>query len=287
MISNSATIRRIFYRVKGKKWWHNRIYPKDFHVEIIANGKINLSYKGNSVEVQPIQCLSNQFNNDLAFIVLSGPSISKIDDLSKLENAFSFTVNGSPTLFEANKLTYDAYIVDDPDFIQTKKDLVVHFAKQAQYCFFSYRSIYYLLKAGVNLKELPNIYLFDYYSMPFGKARPDISRAHFSTNLSEGVYVCSTVAYIALQIAYGMGFKEVAVFGLDLSMEGRFYQENNAPAQFLDQDWENGILKPFLELKNIIDQTNWNVWNCSPESRLSDQILKKVDPNHYLCMKKQ
>ena len=277
----SSVFRKLYYRIKGKRWWHNRVYPSDFKVEPTSDQNLIMTYKGNRVQVQTVDALSNAFVERSMHVILSGPSIKEIREPVRLTREFCFTVNGSAALFDAQNLSYDAYIADDPGFIKQRAADVVRYAAKAQYCFFSYRTIFLLLAQGFDLSGL-NIYVFDYRFMPFRRRRDLELAPFFAKTLTDGIALCDSVVYIVLQLAYGMGFKKIALFGMDLSMSGRFYAEQKAQPQFLDHHWQTGIVDPLTLVGDMVRNNEWQVINCSINSRLDHTILPKFDANDYL-----
>ena len=280
MILNS--LYRLLGRLKGKNWRHNRIYPFDFRVKNTGKQEVQFVYQNQKVTFPKVSKLIHRFAGCNAHVLLSGPSIKTIEDPTRLNHAFCFAVNGSPAFFNEHHLTYDAYVVDDPRYIQQYAEPALQFAAQAQYVFLSYRSIYLLMKQGLNLNGL-NIYVFDYRFMPFRQYRPTPIRPFFAHNLTEGLGKSDTIAHIVLQLAHGMAFNHVALFGLDLSMGGRFYNEANPAPQHLHDNWQKGIIEPFLLVRDAVQAGQWSVINCSPNSLLDANILPKCEPNAYLA----
>lgn len=268
-------------RLKGKNWRHNRIFPASFCVADINNNQVEFIYKNQQFTFPKVNQLSNQFNASNANLVLSGPSIKSITQPSLLNRSFCFAVNGSPTFFNEHQIPYDAYVADDPRYLEQYGLQAIKYAQQASYVFLSYRSIFLLMHQGLNLAGL-NIYVFDYQFMPFRQHRPTPVKPFFAPNLSVGLGKSDTIAHIALQLAHGMGFAQVALFGLDLTMGGRFYDEANPAPQYLHDNWDKGIVAPFILVRDVIQNEHWPVFNCSPHSLLDASILPKCDPNQYL-----
>ena len=259
MATISSALRRFYFRFKDKRWWHNHIYPSNLDVEILQNKKIRMTYLARFVDFQDVAVLSNQFLGARSHLILSGPSVNDIVEPARLTRDFCFTVNGSPALFERHGLKYDAYVVDDPRFVKKRGADVVKFAAAAKYCFLSYRSIFYLLRQGFDLSAL-NIYVFDYHFMPFRKPYDEDPYPFFASSLTSRIGLCDSVAYIVLQLAHGMGFKQAVLFGMDLSMSGRFYAEKKSHPQFLDRNWQAGIVEPMTLLSTMIKTGKLENW---------------------------
>ncbi|WP_238785889.1 lipopolysaccharide biosynthesis protein [Pseudomonas sp. S35] len=101
----------------------------------------------------------------------------------------------------------------------------------------------------------------------------------FSKDMSEGFFDARTVAYLALQLAFHMGFSQVFLVGVDLHENaGRFY-ENDKSAKSpcgLDQHYHTRIL-PSLELmaEKVIGD-DFRVYNLSDTSRIPTSIIARV-----------
>ncbi|WP_434611525.1 lipopolysaccharide biosynthesis protein [Pseudomonas sp. D2-30] len=114
------------------------------------------------------------------------------------------------------------------------------------------------------------------YRSLFSKRSKDIG---FSKNMTLGCFDARTVMYLALQVAYHLGFNRVFLVGFDLDQAaGRFYEtvESKRSPCGLDQHYKTRIL-PSLKLmsKQIIDD-DFQVYNLSATSRVPADIIKKI-----------
>ncbi|WP_434680950.1 lipopolysaccharide biosynthesis protein [Pseudomonas sp. R1-18] len=101
----------------------------------------------------------------------------------------------------------------------------------------------------------------------------------FSKDLGQGFFDARTVMYLALQVAYHLGFNKVFLVGFDLNQSaGRFYENCNAKRSpcGLDQHFETRIL-PSLELMSahVVDE-NFQAYNLSAVSRVPEDVIPKV-----------
>ena len=163
----------------------------------------------------------------------------------------------------------------------SKTDDFLRYARHADDFFVSYRNLDRLLKEKVPLDGI-RVRVFDRADAPFRRGRSIHARHFFSRSFSDGLGLAYTVAYSALQIAYCLGFRTVYLFGLDLSLEGRYYSETIAQPQGLHDNWDEGILAPFSLISRMISDGEWNVINASPSSMLPESILPRMDPNSAL-----
>lgn len=101
----------------------------------------------------------------------------------------------------------------------------------------------------------------------------------FSKDMGEGFFDARTVAYLAIQLAFHVGFNQVFLVGVDLRENaGRFYESAdsaNSPCG-LDQHYHTRIL-PSLELmaeKVISDE--FRVYNLSEGSRIPGSVVPRL-----------
>lgn len=273
-----STVCRSLYK---ERWSHNRVYGDDFFVEEMLDGNVGFRFKNLSLSFPHLATLKGVFTGKEANLILSGPSIGAISSPALLGSDFCFTVKLSPKFCIQHGLPIDAYLVDDPVRLMEHLPEFIEFSSRSRYVFLSYRSVCVFMKNGVDLSRFP-IYVFDYHYFPYRKLRPKTIAPYFAKEAKDGLCKRGTIAYMALQILYCMGFKEVAIFGLDLSSEGHFYKEDSPAPMRFQQKWEEGIEAPFRLVKKICDEESWRVVNCSSVSLLSGDILPKFCADDYL-----
>jgi hypothetical protein len=172
------------------------------------------------------------------------------------------------------------YIVDDLAFLRNRTDDFLRYAKRATHTLVNYGVVAELLMRGLTLD---NGVIVDSINAPFRQPRPASTRdVIFSRTFSSGLKPYGTVAYIALQAAYCLGFREVRIFGMDLSAAGRFYAENQPEPSNLRVDYEDLILRPFCHVGAMVAEREWTVLNCCPQSRLPVSVLPQIEPNTAL-----
>lgn len=101
----------------------------------------------------------------------------------------------------------------------------------------------------------------------------------FSKDLQHGFFDARTVAYLALQVAYHVGFTKVFLVGVDLNQSaGRFYENDrvNASPCGLDQHFERRILPSMTLMANEVVGDRFAVYNLSQSSRLPGSVIPKV-----------
>lgn len=145
----------------------------------------------------------NRFKGKRAFIIGNGPSLNHVD-LTKLQNETTFGVNAiylnqdKMGFLPTHHIVEDVFVAEDrADEINALRGPHKWYGHYLRYC----------------LKPTPEVCWLnvacDYRNYP--------GFPHFSTNASRIVWVGGTVSYIALQLAYHMGFDEVYLVGFDHS----------------------------------------------------------------------
>jgi len=274
---------RLCQRGQGRGLWHNRRFPPSFEVRSGAT-EVEFAYRGQRMVCRRAETMQDRFTGR-GHILLSGPSVREIREPRRLKDAFLIGVNGSPALLDAcgaddagtRGTGVDLYVVDDAAFVERKLGLFLHCASRAKFTLLNYALVAELMARGVTL---PNAVVVDSVSAPFRRSRAEPEREPvFSRRFSDGLKACGTVAYAALQAAYCLGLRDVRLFGLDLSREGRFYHEASPEPQRLHVQFEETVLRPMEYVGQMMRRGEWTAWNCSPGSLLPDSVLPKVEPN--------
>ncbi|WP_414157231.1 lipopolysaccharide biosynthesis protein [Pseudomonas sp. BNK-15] len=102
----------------------------------------------------------------------------------------------------------------------------------------------------------------------------------FSKDLSSGYFDARTVVYVALQLAYHLGFEQVLLVGVDLDQSlGRFYEngEGQPSPCGLDQHWESRILPSLTLMAEQVVSERFRVYNLSEVSRIPAALIPKID----------
>lgn len=140
-----------------------------------------------------ISGFKDKYSGEKAVIVCNGPSLLKTD-FSLLDGVHSFGLNKINLLFERSDFR--------PSFVVAVNRLVLE-----------QNSEFY------NKTDIP--LFLDYQSRGWVESRDNVSFLFpapflsFARDCSMGVYQGYTVTYVALQLAFHMGFREVALVGCD------------------------------------------------------------------------
>jgi len=102
----------------------------------------------------------------------------------------------------------------------------------------------------------------------------------FSCNLDYGIFDVRTVAFIALQLAYHLGFTEIYLAGVDLDSDRpRFYEDGRSPASpcGLDEHLHSRILPGLQVMQTAMRAAGRQVFNLSNCSRIPADLIPLAD----------
>lgn len=292
--------RNIYIRLcKPRAYWHNRKFHPSLDIVHETPKMYNIFWKGKCI-TQATAASAVDEQHRVCNIIGSGPSIRSIKSPRLLFNHKTICVNGSFIIARKVGANPDYYMVSDKGFIRRNFDLFRSAALRSRAVVLNATTVNALCEVDPSLlKELSVIYVED-LKHPFKKLRLKKAQDRmqkifegslinhrrynvaFSKDLSLGVFPSGTVVYEAAQFAYGIGFKELRIFGMDLSAAGRFYPEDVPEPSVLSESYESGIKPAFELLKQYVTEEQLAIYNCSPRSRLPDTIIQKIDPNTIL-----
>jgi KDO transferase-3 len=222
------------------------------------------------------------------FIVASGSSARDFPIENFLEWP-TIAMNGSISLFEKCNLKPSYYICSDISFPIEQPKLY----SQGLEC--SETIVLAGLLAGANIpaaniirlsKAKKTSYLRAFFKpekshiqngkIQFGRQRS----IGFSKNLNAGYFDARTVAYIAIQLAYHLGFNKVFLVGVDLnSGAGRFYEKSGqavSPCN-LDAALHKRILPSLRLISKSVVSERFQVYNLSAASKIPTSVFPKIN----------
>lgn len=240
----------------------------------------------------------------VAIIIASGPSVRDFP-LERYSHVPMFAVNGSLVAFKAAGVRPYFYVCDDPNYGDAKSEMIIEAADFSENIALSPSVLDQVLKhhEGFRPGNTP-LYLLERLNRPWqGKAMsdrrfswsvrrdPDLicrfslwskkaNRIGFSKNIEKGYFCARTVPYVAIQLAYHLGFSHVVLVGVDLnSAGGRFYEEGEAPMRSaLDDDYEALILPSFKYMSQAFRRApDFKVYNLFSKSRLPKSVIPRLE----------
>ncbi|WP_457618567.1 6-hydroxymethylpterin diphosphokinase MptE-like protein [Lutibacter sp.] len=142
---------------------------------------------------QKIRSWKDKYKGQKAVIVCNGPSLLK-SDLSLLDDVFTFGLNKINLLFDKSDFRPSCVVAVNPFVIEQNEN------------FFNTTNIpLFLDSVGIkHIKSRKNIIFLPSAHLP-----------RFARDCSISINQGATVTYAALQLAFYMGFKEVALIGAD------------------------------------------------------------------------
>ncbi|MCB0177880.1 MAG: DUF115 domain-containing protein [Anaerolineae bacterium] len=149
--------------------------------------------KENRHNATQIQNFKNKHQGKRCFIIGNGPSLNRTD-LSKISGEYTFGLNRIYLLFDKINFVPSYYICTNPYVIEQswteiEKIAVPKFLGRAGMKYFAGKDDVFFLRS--------------------------LSHPRFSYNPARGVWEGATVTFVAMQVAYYMGFREIVLLGVD------------------------------------------------------------------------
>lgn len=278
----------------GRLHWHNRVFTAGQRWEPTARGS-RLVWPGRgTLDARRIDSLPR--HGDTACILASGPSVGRIRDLERLFDQPVACVNGSVSLAHDLGRRVHYFIVSDHRFILEKPDLFRLGTGLADAVVLTPMTAFTAMLLTPDALTADVFFVHEDLRRPF--KRPRQSRTEllgdprvithpsrdvcFSLDPHRGTWPSGTVVYDAIQLLFGVGYRELFMFGVDLSDAPRFYREGVASPTQLTADYEPAILPAFELVRDYLRQSGRTLVNASPESRLPHEVVPKADGNAVL-----
>lgn len=216
----------------------------------------------------------DRYQGGKAVILCNGPSLNKVD-FSSLEGTFTFGLNKINLLFDRTGFR--------PSCVTAVNRLVIE--QNAEF-FNSTELPLFLNSAGIErVRPRPNVAFLQ--STMIQK---------FSRDVSMSVYESHTVTFVALQIAFHMGFREVALVGADhnfatkgpankVAVSGEKDESHFDPRYFSGgQKWELPDLFQsevgYTMARDTYAAFGGRVVNCTEGGKL--EVFDRMPLNHFL-----
>ncbi|MEA5533267.1 6-hydroxymethylpterin diphosphokinase MptE-like protein [Crocosphaera sp. XPORK-15E] len=148
-----------------------------------------------------LQQFKNCHRGESCFIIGNGPSLNQMD-LNPLKEVHTFGLNKIYLIFEKVNLNLSYHVSVNPLVIEQS---VNNFTALSCPSFLSFKSFCEYRKKQENPLNIPDNLYFVLTS----------STCHFSSNIAQKINEGYTVTYVAMQIAFYMGFKQVFLIGVD------------------------------------------------------------------------
>ncbi|MGE0632492.1 MAG: 6-hydroxymethylpterin diphosphokinase MptE-like protein [Pseudobdellovibrionaceae bacterium] len=155
-----------------------------------------------------IRSFKDRYAGQRAFIIGNGPSLNKLD-LRKLDNEFTFGVNGIFYATDSTGFVPSFYVVEDSHVINDNIERINNYrAKIHRFFPTHYKHL---------ISDRSQTSLFRMNLGFYNKRSPNYGIPRFSTDCAERIYCGQSVTMINLQLAYYMGFTQIYLIGMDFS----------------------------------------------------------------------
>ncbi|MGE8065601.1 lipopolysaccharide biosynthesis protein [Pseudomonas sp. NPDC089569] len=222
------------------------------------------------------------------FIIASGASARDFP-LHKYADVPMITMNGAISKFAGTGITPFFYVCTDQGFSQQQPELFTEAMRLCKRVALWERHVWHTtLKPRGELYYLRRAPKLGWRDLL--KTDKDLVRCRklgngrnrtlgFSRNLKRGFFDARTVAYLALQLAYHVGFTRVFLVGVDLDpLAGRFYEKSGSFVSpcVLDDHFHTRILPSFEILARSVMNEDFRVYNLSNSSRIPVNLVPRV-----------
>jgi hypothetical protein len=237
-------------------------------------------------DIEKLRALKDKHKGERCIIIGNGPSLNQTD-FSLLTDQSTFGVNG---IFYADDrlpqpLTY--YVVEDTKVFEENTEAILEYG----------RGCGEIILPTLYKKSVANPEEVTFFRMNGGfyrKQDPNFCRPRFSTNAEEVLFCGQSVTFINLQLAYWMGFSEVALIGMDFSytlppgtvVKGHLYESQEDDPNHFDpryfgagKTWKNPYLNRvganYEIAKVMFEADGRKVYNCTVGGKL--EVFDRLD----------
>lgn len=226
-----------------------------------------------------IRRLKNKYKNKKVVIICNGPSLRKVDfdSLKNKEDIFFFGLNKINLMFEDTEFRPDAIAASNHFVIEQNKE------------FFDNTNIQLFInsdKCSV-VKNRSNVAYLNYSSIP----------RKFAKDCSMSLFQGHTVTYTAMQLAYHMGFSEVALIGCDHHFETKGPSNKTVkagdtdPNHFHPKYFADGVKWDLPDLlgseyhydlaDKMFKQDGRKIYNCTEGGKL--EVFERMDLEKFIA----
>lgn len=223
------------------------------------------------------------------FIVASGYS-AKDFPIEQFSDVPMITMNGAISMFAETDIKPFFYVCSDMDFRLQQPQLydvaiqrsqrIALWKSQVDKLSAAPPGEVFLLTKAPDLTLLQSVFKRErHHARSWALWDKRARSIGFSKAMEHGYFDARTVAYLALQVAYHLGFSKVFLVGVDLNQTASRFYENEASVRSpcgLDQHYERRILPSLKLMATEVVNDEFSVYNLSPASRVPDSIIPKV-----------
>jgi KDO transferase-3 len=271
--------------------------------DLMSNNENDFLHKdGLSIPLNKFAECRNSYSGSV-FLLASGASVSEFPVSHYADFPF-IAMNGSIVRLVAEKIRPLFYLCSDPSFPRDSPDVAALGCEHAHHVAMSLDTFSEFHAQNKTILSGKSLYLLErvnsYYNKKnisdrrfawmirkssdfvsdFSLFRSKPNRIGFSKDMSLGYFCARTIVFIALQLAYTLGFQKIFIVGMDMNKEvGRFYDKSatSLPTS-IDIDYHKYILPSFqiFSKKILKTQEKIKVYNLSMNSRLPGTVIPKI-----------
>lgn len=291
--SISRSLYKLIYKIffpKAAK--HNRRYWPLYTVTRDPHYRIERIYYKKQLVSNNLA--PQQINHKKCMLVAAGPSIQQLDpEILHRPDIDYIGVNGA-IAFES--ITFSSYIIIDHNFVDCRFDLVRKVLNTDCTFFTTPRCLDMILRqvrideirCQIKIIETITDNIIEFFldhAKHYDQNEQDffIQKGFgFSQDIFKGTFDYFTVAYVALQVIYTLGYKEIYIAGLDMNnfTQPRFYEKHEHQQPTTLNRHVNEVFQAFDVAAALFHQKGIHVFNLSQSSAV--HAFEKIDPKTLL-----
>ena len=223
-------------------------------------------------------------------LLASGPSAAELN-LDAWQDVPIITMNGAIAKLSGSGIRPLFYVCSDLSFAEQQPELYECGLEQAQRLALWPTAIERLAESrqakAHALRRAPSTRLEHYLGLERDQAERTLTllsrRARdigFSRDMDYGIFDVRTVALIALQLAYHLGFTRIYLAGVDLNARAPRFYEGSTDARSpcgLDEHLHSRILPGLKVMQDVMTAAGRPVFNLSRCSCIPAQLIPRAD----------
>lgn len=214
---------------------------------------------------QKLKSLKQKYSGQRCFIISTGPSL-KLEDIEKLNNEITFSMNSIVMMFEKTNWRPTFYGIQDCNayanfqpYIMKNKFSIMLF------------SDYLLTEHSIPETENSIIFPLNYLNHRYSRKK---LKYKFSDDAYFSVYDGASITYSLIEIATYMGFKEIYLLGCDCDYSGP--KKHFADFDLSSNDHpESRMIAAYKKAKEYADSHGIKIYNATRGGKL--EVFERVD----------
>ncbi|MFW2161326.1 lipopolysaccharide biosynthesis protein [Acinetobacter beijerinckii] len=277
----SRSIYKLIYKIFfPKSLKHNRRYWPLYEVKRDEQNRIQKIYYRKKLVSDNLA--PNHIVNQKCMLIATGPSIQQLDpEILHRPDIDYIGMNGAITL---NSVKFSSYVIIDHNFIDSRFDLVKKVLATNCSLFTTPRCLEIILRlikfeeiiCQIKVIETITDDIVETFLGPakkFDRNENDFfiyNHLGFSQDIFKGTFDYYTVAYVSLQVAHALNYKQIYLAGLDMNnlSQPRFYENSNCQQPTTLNHHLDAIFKAFDTAAVFLKEKKIQVFNLSQQSAI-------------------